>query len=189
MLLAWPEKAKNQYRDLRVFSHRSRVPPQANKFLFIDISDVNPLVPASVHTSLCLPPRGSGSKRKRTIRPRLGYDTFLGSIWNAGKNGAWIPYQPADDDGERGAASPYRDLYGAEAAHGEDCFWPLSACRAYSARTARNWFKKSEKPSLPVTHSPSRETISMRRAGLITRSVASASATQDTDAIPNLNAR
>lgn len=54
MLLAWPEKAKNQYRDMRVFSHRSRVPPQAEKFLFIDISDVNPLTPASVHTSLCL---------------------------------------------------------------------------------------------------------------------------------------
>lgn len=50
MLLAWPEKAKNQYRDLRVFSHRSRVPPQAKKFLFIHISDVNPLAPASVHT-------------------------------------------------------------------------------------------------------------------------------------------
>lgn len=106
MLLAWPEKAKNQYRDLRVFSHRSRVPPQANKFLFIDISDVNPLAPASVHTSLCLPPRGSGSKRKRTIRPRLGYDTFLGSIWNAGKNGAWIPYQPADDDGNEVPPAP-----------------------------------------------------------------------------------
>lgn len=45
MLLAWPEKAKNQDRDLRVVSHRSRVPPQAKKLFIINIGDVNTLLP------------------------------------------------------------------------------------------------------------------------------------------------
>lgn len=52
MLLAWLEKAKNQDKDLRVVSHRSRVPPQANKFLIIDIGDVNTLLPENVHAGL-----------------------------------------------------------------------------------------------------------------------------------------
>lgn len=54
MLLAWPEKAKNQDRDLRVVSHRSRVPPQAKKLFIINIGDVNTLLPGSAHTGLCL---------------------------------------------------------------------------------------------------------------------------------------